>query len=344
MKIRLALDSGAHSLYKFKFAPQQKKGKGATELRDYDFVESAEFTEYLDGYTKFCHERKDEMEFFVSLDIIFNGKLSYQTYQDLKKNGLDPLPVFHFGEDIKYFKRYMDDTDYIGMGGIGQDISMVKFMDFGRDIFRFISDKHGTPRWKMHGFALTSIQLMKLFPFYSVDSSTWGALSRNGWLRVPRTDEDGNYRWLDKPVGFRTTERSRHSNKHIDGVPPIIHNHIEYYLKTMFKTSIRETKETYMGRDIANLGYYFQTAVALQRYYEKYFGYGEGANFYLAGQPSGAMNRQTMRTLFHYAGTALPKDFEYNYLGTFYYPNYLKKVEESLHPLKRIPFKVERFK
>ena len=64
--MKLALDSGAHSLY-------NKYVKGS---RDFSFYESDEFWEFADDYANFLLENKDRFEFYVCMDVIRNPELS----------------------------------------------------------------------------------------------------------------------------------------------------------------------------------------------------------------------------------------------------------------------------
>jgi intein/homing endonuclease len=84
---------------------------------------------------------------------------------------LNPLPVYHQGEDLKWFKKYVDNYDYIGVGGLGQLSTKSRwFLNVGNSIFNIICDDRGMPQRKLHGFAMTSPDLVIEFPFYSTDS------------------------------------------------------------------------------------------------------------------------------------------------------------------------------
>lgn len=333
----LALDSGAHSVYKFKFAPSQQKGRRARDFRTYDFYKSPEFTQYMDDYIEYVHLNRRRLEFYVSLDIIFNAKLSWQTCQYIESNGLIPVPVFHYGEDVKYLHRYMDKYEYIGIGGIGQDISLRRFLDFGDRVFGEICDKHGKPRWKVHGFAMTSVQLMKRYPWYSTDSSTWTSLSRNGWVRFPKLSVNyGDYRWLEKPRGYRFTDRSNHSPAYYRNMPDLYLTHMDKYLQEMFGYRLCNMVDDYFARDVANAGHHLHLTHALKRYYGERFGYEEGANLYLAGKAScGMQTDRQMRRLFVKATKKLPKNFDIRYLGTFFYKKDINLMYRCLKPIER---------
>src|SRR5574337_698161 len=54
---------------------------------------------------------------------------------------------------------------------------------------RHLTDGSGRPKLKVHGFGLTSLPLMKRYPWFSVDSSTWVQWSANGMILIPGTGQ-----------------------------------------------------------------------------------------------------------------------------------------------------------
>jgi len=200
-KVSLFLDSGAHSLYvklgMVKTLSGQKlslmKGLGSTGKDNYAYAKTKEFRDYLDAYIKFVHENKDYLTTYVNLDVIGNADLTWENQKIMESHGLKPIPVYHFGENFKWLKMYVDKYDYVGIGGLGQGISKNDFIGMGDRVFSFICDtSNNLPRVKVHGFAMTSLDLMLRYPWYSVDSTSWVLTSRFGSVYVPRF-KDGKY-------------------------------------------------------------------------------------------------------------------------------------------------------
>jgi len=80
------------------------------------------------------------------------------------KNKLNPIPVFHDGEDYSIMDFYMDNSKYIGLGAVAYKSNKVRY-NFFSDIFkRYKTD--------FHGFGVFSIDLFEMFPFKSIDSTT----------------------------------------------------------------------------------------------------------------------------------------------------------------------------
>lgn len=335
-KLVISCDSGAHSLYKMKFAPSRARGKGAMEFRSYDFVRSADFTKYLDSYLEYCHLNKRKFGCYVALDIIFEGDESWAVYEIMRKEGLDPVPVYHYGEDITHLWRYMDTTDYIGIGGVGQDITIPKFITWADEVFRNICGRDGKPRWKTHGFAMTGTELMKAYPWYSVDSSSWTTLSRNGWVMMPKFStpavrehknkyqrlpwEDIKLRWLHRGLGLRFPPRSSNAAAYFHKQNGAYKATAEYYLEKMFGYKAQDFEE-YLPRDVANASYFANVSYELKKLYKEKYGFEEGGNLYLAGKNSFGMGDiDEVMSCWKQVASACPHVEYLNYLGTYYYP------------------------
>lgn len=206
MKLTMALDSGAHSIYhKYSVKKDGWQDKVASNVREksernYDFYASQEFEEYLTAYVKFVKESGNALDFHVNLDAIFNPELSYQMYQRLRKLGLKPLPVLHPGEDVKWLKKYMEDTDYVGLGGVGQEWTRHKYWDWAKAIFLYLGWRPGYAdeiKTKVHGFAMTSLPLVSKLPWFSVDSTTPWYMGRCGTLLLPKERTVGGKKRYD---------------------------------------------------------------------------------------------------------------------------------------------------
>jgi len=333
--VRLALDSGAFSLYNIKFAPSAKGMQSDKDLADYDYVNTAEFKQYMESYIAYLHEHKDKLDMYVALDIIYNAKATRKVQRYMESCGLEPIPVFHYGEPWSVLERLVDNYDYIGVGGLGQRTSVQSYIAFGDRVFKHVCDKHGRPRVKTHGFAMTSVQLMKRYPWYSCDSSTWSALSRNGWGRFPRLKRDGTYDWLRKPISWRFTERSRHAPVHISKQSQLAVAYMEKYLDEMFGFTLDDMMIGYFGRDVINAGHTYLLSEALKEYYKERWDFEEGANIYIAGHPGAGMSVPVMRRELTWARRPLKKGTPALYLASHFYPKETDIIFQALKKSKR---------
>lgn len=107
------------------------------------------------------------------LDGIGDPYKTYQNQLEMEWRGVRPLPCFHFGEDERYLEYYIKNYSYITIGGMVGKTQQQLMTWLDRIFDRYICDKSGKPKLKVHGFGLTSIPMMESFPWYSCDSSSW---------------------------------------------------------------------------------------------------------------------------------------------------------------------------
>ena len=118
-----------------------------------------------------------------NLDVIGDAAATDRNQKTLEDMGLDPLPVFHTGSDMAHLDGLLDRYQYIALGG------MVPYMRFPKRIMPWLIKcfKLAQGRAVFHGFGATSWTVVKSFPWYSVDSSSWGSGFRYGQVPVFNT-------------------------------------------------------------------------------------------------------------------------------------------------------------
>jgi len=252
-EIDLFMDSGAHSIFNKEFAGiSHVKGEASRLGAHYEYFNSKTFKDYLNKYIEFLHTNKHLCNVYVNLDIIFNAEKSWETQKYMESCGLKPLPVFHFGEDIKWLKKYMDDYDYIGIGGLGQDVTKEKFIQLmGDPVFTCICDDKGNPAVKTHGFALTAVDLIIRYPWFSVDSTTWKKAGAFGYIIVPY--KNGNKYLYDRtPKVVHISSQSSyieqeglHFQNMTQGEQTYIRDYLESINVKYGESKFREEDETY---------------------------------------------------------------------------------------------------
>lgn len=199
-KVELFLDSGAFSAW--------------SQGKDIDI------NEYID----FIKEHKKVIDVYANLDVIGDAEATWKNQMIMEKAGLSPLPVFHFGEDIKWLKKLLDrDYDYIGLGGM-VPISTTNLYHWLDDLFtNYLTDKHGMPIVKVHGFGLTSLRLMLRYNWWSVDSTSWVLTGRMGAIYIPRF-RVGKWIYDDDPWKIVVSNKSpdqKEEGKHITTMSPM---------------------------------------------------------------------------------------------------------------------------
>ena len=187
------------------------------------FVDSGAFSAYnigakidMEKYVEYLLKYKDYYDIAAGLDVIGDPEKTYEQCLYMKSRGCKILPTLHFGDNISWLEKYRKDWDYIALGGMGGG-----FVDKAKIIrwFDVIFSKY--PGMKFHGFAITSDELLKRYPFQSIDSASWMIKSVMGQvysktigevISVGRTNNDikkmldgEKQKWFDDFIRCGTT-------------------------------------------------------------------------------------------------------------------------------------------
>lgn len=171
-KVRIFLDSGAFSA----------------------FTKSA--TININQYAEYINRNPDVIEFAANLDHIAMDKkasaegtwANQQRLEQLVTSGTYVVPVYHVREDPKYLVRIAEKYPFIAIGGMVPESKpdLLRILDELWD--RYLTDKEGRPLTRVHGFGLTTFDLMLRYPWWSVDSSSWQKIGSFGGVIVARAD------------------------------------------------------------------------------------------------------------------------------------------------------------
>ncbi len=150
------------------------------------FVDSGAFSAFTLGATidlpTYCDYikrnediiRKEDGILMASvLDGIGDPLQTYRNQLDMEYLGAKPLPCFHYGEDPRYLEWYLQNYEYITIGGlVGKSkVQQIQWLD---EVWgKYMTDGSGRAKIKVHGFGVTSVELMERYPWYSCDSSSW---------------------------------------------------------------------------------------------------------------------------------------------------------------------------
>lgn len=133
----------------------------------------------IQQYAQWLTEHQDWCTIYANLDVI-GGPDATRVNQDyLESQGLHPVPVFHTGEPFSVLEDYIaDGYTYIALGKLLGN-SQKDLTPWIARCFEVAGD-----RAVFHGFGLTVWDQLRRFPWYSVDSSSWGAGVRYGQVRL----------------------------------------------------------------------------------------------------------------------------------------------------------------
>jgi hypothetical protein len=200
----------------------------------------------IDEYIKFVKKYEKHLEVYAVLDDILSPEKTWKNQEYMESKGLNPLPVFHYGENFKWFDRCLK-YDYFALGGM-VPISTPKLKLWLDQVWSKIVDKQGNALKKVHGFGLTSVQLMKRYPWYSVDSTSWvmtgrfgGVFCKLGNFTKINISNKGNLK-----DGAHWEQLNKHDKDQIR----------KYFLDKGF--TIEELQEDYKKRDEANIKYFLE--------------------------------------------------------------------------------------
>ena len=134
------VDSGA-----FTFS---KKGQRPTIQSYADFIRSLPFEPFK----------------YFTLDEIGNPEYSFRNYEGLLKLGLNPVPIFTRGANIKDLNRYYETADVVGIGGL---VKTPRNKGFVKGIMPYIAGR------KTHWLGFCSSDFVHHYKPFSCDSTTW---------------------------------------------------------------------------------------------------------------------------------------------------------------------------
>lgn len=324
--IPIAIDSGAHSIFTKGRIKGAMKTAGDKLWRDKEKNNAADvlahttpaFRKYLESYQVFLNDNMRRLSFYVTLDLIYNPKGSWEVYKEMRLCGYNPVPVIHPGEELKWLHKYMDETDYIGIGGLGQEVHKSTYLPWGESVFKTLSDSKGRPRYKTHGFAMTSFDLLKQFPWSTVDSTFSFYWARVGSIAVPKLsldqEEDWTLNFLSKPTNIAVTKGRSTTRWHLERLPKMVRSGVEAYLEEV-GSSYKDVRNTYAARDYVNLLYMNRMVQQLNNRRERLYEQSFPCVYYASGNPSDHIRTfpSTLRKL------QLRKELgNIGYLGSFY--------------------------
>ena len=123
----------------------------------------------LDYYIDYLKRNFNKIDWYANLDEIGNATKSQENLLKMEAEGLKPIPVYHYGEDFNVFKKMCDKYDFIALGGM-VPISTKELIPWLDHTFEYICEKDGSTKKKIHGFGMTTFDLLVKYPWFSVDS------------------------------------------------------------------------------------------------------------------------------------------------------------------------------
>jgi hypothetical protein len=129
-------------------------------------------------YGEWLQKWKHLFSFYANLDVKGNVAEGLKNQKTLEGMGLEPVPVFHGGEPWSVLDDMIQDYPFVALGGmVGHTQSGSKAM------WRYLAKAFQMAKGKsvvFHGFGMAHWEILKSFPWYSIDTSGWGSGFRYG--------------------------------------------------------------------------------------------------------------------------------------------------------------------
>ena len=168
---------------------------------------------YMKEYIDWCVAHKDFIFSMVNLDLdnIVGHAIVYQWnkefFEPLERKGIQVIYVSHevpgIGDDngVRAFEYYCKKYRYVGVNQV--------LKKHAQKFYNIANHYH----CRIHGFAWTDIRILRRFPFFSVDSTSWLTGIRFGTTFI---DDGKNFRTLDsKHKYLRKTHKVKYENADI---------------------------------------------------------------------------------------------------------------------------------
>lgn len=199
------------------------------------FLDSGAYSAFTQGveidlrdYAQFIYDNQDIIITASNFDVIGAG-MAKESRKNLKilerelaKHGsrIRVQPVHHVKDPDKYLQSYIDEGyDYIFLGGMVPESTKTLRKWLNRMWGRHLTDAHGRPVVKVHGFGLTTESLMIDYPWYSVDSTSWKMYSIMGFAVTMTINEDGNFgRHLQSLAVSKRHPARKQRGRHYDNI------------------------------------------------------------------------------------------------------------------------------
>ena len=158
-------------------------------------LDSGAFSAFTKGARIKIHDyitflkKTPSIKYYYNLDVIGDEKRTWKNQEYLERNGFSPLPVFHIGEGIDSLKRCLE-YEYFAFGGmVGTETkTLCNYLD---KMFRYICGNKKTIQNKIHALGNTTDLVLRRYPWFSCDSSSWLKLGAMGQIVIPKLMRKG---------------------------------------------------------------------------------------------------------------------------------------------------------
>lgn len=250
----------SHVLESF-FYIDDKKLKLVQDNKWHMLLDSGAYTAFSKGakidvqdYIKFVKRTEGLWDVVAGLDVIGDADASWRNFEIMRDAGILTMPTFHYGEPWEFLDKMVEAAPYVAIGGVAQLGSGPALVEWLDSVWsNHLVKPDGTPRVKVHGFAVTGKGAMLRYPWASVDSTSWLQMAGHGTCAL---DLRRGNKITDLKVAF--SDQSPHmekDEKHFDSLRPAYQNAIRTHLENL-GYKIEDIRRSYRWRQHVNIGYF----------------------------------------------------------------------------------------
>ena len=142
---------------------------GAFSYMNGKHITKEDMNKYIEKYIYFINQYDVKHFFEMDVDSIFGLETVEQWRKQIEtQTGKKCIPVWHKQRGVEYWKNMCREYDYIAIGGLVLGATTQEYPLYKKLV------EYATLRGiKVHGLGFTKTKLLREYPFYSVDSSTW---------------------------------------------------------------------------------------------------------------------------------------------------------------------------
>ena len=234
----------------------------------------------VEEYGEFALEHLEHVDLIANLDVIpgefgrkgtqeeleQSARQGYENYWKLIDMGIPPeklIHIFHQDEDFSWLERMVDEMEIIGISP-ANDRTVPQKCKWLDTCMNYVIDSDGWPIVKLHAFGLTSIPLVREYPWYSIDSTSWLYMARYGAVFVPKSNHSG-YDYSRSPYSIFFSERSAANKiecKHYRTLSGLEQKYLRDYIESK-QLTLNAAIESGLVRDQLNMMYYMDLEASI---------------------------------------------------------------------------------
>lgn len=281
MKVSLFLDSGAFSCW----------------AQD-DVITNSDYVEWVEQHGK-------TFDHIVSLDKIPGAKgkgtptqterkaamqESLHNWKELAGTGVhDAICVYHYGEPLSHLHTMLNaGVQYLGLGAMVGLNSRTR-ASFIESVFNELCDSEGRPCVHVHGFGVSSPEVVSSYPWYSTDGTSYFQVAALGQVMVP-VSLHGKYTYLRRPylIDMGAPKQDKKQNQHgfwrdagakpratrwfYDSLSTSFREYVDAYFRSR-SYDVEQLRTEHLARKRANIEWYLSLEAAPHTWRQMHAGF-----------------------------------------------------------------------